>query len=69
MFNVMNVMEEKYPPLVPLGTAKEITGLGDKELKYLREEGVLNTYKTRGGLNRYYRDELYKLIKKGDNNG
>ena len=62
-------MEEKYPPLVQLVTAKEITGLGDKELKYLREEGVLNVYKTRGGQCRYYRDELYKLIKKGNNNG
>jgi hypothetical protein len=65
----MNVMEEKYPPLVPLATAREITGLGEKELKYLREEGILSVYKTRGGLNRYYRDELYKLTKRGNNNG
>ena len=65
----MNVMEEKYPPIVTLTEAREITGLNHIELKYLREEGVLNAYKTRGGQCRYYRDELYKLIKKGNNNG
>tara|TARA_R110002020_G_scaffold341020_1_gene555725 strand:+ start:53 stop:250 length:198 start_codon:yes stop_codon:yes gene_type:complete len=65
----MNVMEEKYPPIVPLTVAREITGLNHIELKYLSEEGILNVYKTRGGQCRYYRDELYKLIKKGNNNG
>ena len=65
----MYVMEEKHPPIVPLGVAKEITGLNYHELKYLREEGIINVYKTRGGQSRYYRDELYKLTKRGNNNG
>jgi len=65
----MNVMEEKYPPLVPLSVASEITGLDRREFKYLRDEGILNVYRTKGGQCRYYRDELYKLIKKGNNNG
>jgi len=65
----MNVMEEKHPPLVPLSVASEITGLDRREFKYLRDEGILNVYRTKGGQCRYYRDELYKLIKKGNNNG
>ena len=65
----MNVMEEKYPPIVTLSVAKGITVLNYHELKYLREEGILNVYKTRGGQSRYYRDELYKLTKRGNNNG
>ncbi|MGA1375864.1 MAG: helix-turn-helix transcriptional regulator [Steroidobacteraceae bacterium] len=42
--------------------ASELTGLSERYFDHLRRRGVLRTYKTDGGLHRFYRSEVLEHI-------
>ena len=51
-----------YPILITRKQASELTGLDEKYFDRLRHEERLRTYRTLGGLHRFYRDEVLEHI-------
>jgi excisionase family DNA binding protein len=51
-----------YPLLITRKQASELTGLDEKYFDRLRHESRLRTYRTLGGLHRFYRDEVLEHI-------
>jgi excisionase family DNA binding protein len=51
-----------YPLLLTRKQASELTGLDEKYFDRLRRAGKLRTYRTLGGLHRFYRDEILEYI-------
>jgi excisionase family DNA binding protein len=51
-----------YPLLITRKQAAELTGLDEKYFDRLRRREVLRTYRTLGGLHRFYRDEVLEHI-------
>jgi len=51
-----------YPILLNRKQAAELTGLSERYFDLLRRDGKLRTYRTDGGLHRFYRDEVLAHI-------
>ena len=55
-------MEIYFPSLLPRNKAMLLIGLTRRKLEKLAKDGIIRTFKTKGGHSRYYRDDLIKLI-------
>lgn len=58
----MNEIEKHFPLLLTRKQASQLTGLDEKYFDRLRLEGRMRTYRTLGGLHRFYRDEILAHI-------
>lgn len=58
----MNEIEKHFPLLLTRKQASQMTGLDEKYFDRLRLEGGMRTYRTLGGLHRFYRDEILAHI-------
>lgn len=54
----MTTTTTTLPILINRKQASELTGLSERYFDFLRKRGVLRTYRTDGGLHRFYRDEV-----------
>lgn len=53
---------DQFPLLLTRKQASQMTGLDEKYFDRLRIEGKVRTYRTLGGLHRFYRDEILEHI-------
>jgi excisionase family DNA binding protein len=53
---------KEFPPLITRKQARQLTGLSEKYFDRLRIAGELRTFKTLGGLHRFYRDEVLQYV-------
>jgi hypothetical protein len=55
-------MDIYYPMLLSRQKALMLSRISRKALEKLCTQGLVRTFKTKGGHNRYYRDDLIKYI-------
>lgn len=58
----MTEIERNFPLLLTRKQASQLTGLDEKYFDRLRIEGRVRTYRTLGGLHRFYRHEILAHI-------
>lgn len=56
-------MEIYYPEILSRKKAINMTGLSRKTLEKLATNGIIKVFTTKGGHKRYFREDLFNLIK------